>query len=427
MLRSLELHNFKNFRNAKLELGPLTILVGANASGKSNIRDAFRFLHGVARGYALAEIIGEKWVEGGVLQWRGIRGATREVCFAEENIFSLTADFDAPSQYWPGRTGQYYIKIMLGDKLALPRLKAERLNIGQGEPVFDSHPSANDPVAQQNEPNHLAVRLRKGGTQRKFGQRLNLLDFKPALSQLSEHPKLELRKNRDDVRVALRAFESMRFLDLAPDAMRSPSVPGQAILGDRGENLSSVLQEICEDPQNKSTLLEWIAELTPMDVADFEFPADQAGRILVTLIEHSGQRVSAHSASDGTLRFLAMIAALLGPQPANFYFFEEIDNGIHPSRLHLLLQLIEQQVAKGEIQIVATSHSPDLLGLLSETSIQHASVIYRLPGHQEGGIRRIVDIPNARAVLQRQDIGRLHASGWLEDAVAFEAPEGDLE
>ena len=78
MIQELKLQGFKNFRDATLPLGDLTLLVGTNASGKSNLRDAFRFLHGVSRGYTLAEIIGEKWIEGGVLQWKGIRGGTRE-------------------------------------------------------------------------------------------------------------------------------------------------------------------------------------------------------------------------------------------------------------------------------------------------------------------------------------------------------------
>jgi predicted ATPase len=78
MLTRLHLHDFKNFQSATLPLGPLTLLLGANAAGKSNVRDALRFLHGVARGYKLADTIGEKWGEGGVLQWRGLRSGTVE-------------------------------------------------------------------------------------------------------------------------------------------------------------------------------------------------------------------------------------------------------------------------------------------------------------------------------------------------------------
>ncbi len=61
MITSLRLRNFKNFADETLRVGPFTVIVGANASGKSNIRDAFRFLHGIGRGYTLAEIIGGKF------------------------------------------------------------------------------------------------------------------------------------------------------------------------------------------------------------------------------------------------------------------------------------------------------------------------------------------------------------------------------
>src|SRR5712692_4130162 len=103
MIQSLHLMNFKNFQDATLALGKLTLLVGTNASGKSNLRDAFRFLHGIGRGYALAEIIGEKYVEGGALQWKGIRGGTREVAYARESSFRLTTELRAAKT--PGQRG----------------------------------------------------------------------------------------------------------------------------------------------------------------------------------------------------------------------------------------------------------------------------------------------------------------------------------
>ena len=50
MISLLRMVNFKNFADETLKVGPFTVIVGANASGKSNIRDAFRFLHGIGRG-----------------------------------------------------------------------------------------------------------------------------------------------------------------------------------------------------------------------------------------------------------------------------------------------------------------------------------------------------------------------------------------
>ena len=71
MITSLRLDNFKNFADETLRVGPFTLIVGANASGKSNIRDAFRFLHGIGRGYTLAEIVGGKYGA----DWKPIRGS----------------------------------------------------------------------------------------------------------------------------------------------------------------------------------------------------------------------------------------------------------------------------------------------------------------------------------------------------------------
>ena len=90
MLTRLRLHNFKNFRDAELTLGGLSVIVGTNASGKSNIRDAFRFLHGVARGYTDAGfsvgvystpslyrgVVGG-WSLGGVAEWRAAGQTSR--------------------------------------------------------------------------------------------------------------------------------------------------------------------------------------------------------------------------------------------------------------------------------------------------------------------------------------------------------------
>lgn len=407
----MRLERFKNFRDATLSLGPLTVVVGTNASGKSNLRDAFRFVHGMSRGYTLAEIIGEKYVEGGVLQWKGIRGGTREVALAGEDDFEISTNLIA-SDVVPCK---HHIRISVADQRSGPRVMDESLH-EVGLMVFDTAPAEDSPA--QEGPPYIFVRLPRDDQNRKIGRRLRFLDNQPILSQLPQH-KDARRLYREPARRALSTLASMRFLDLSAEAMKTPSFPGQVVLGDRGENLSSVLQAICDDESTKRSVTEWIRELTPLDVVDFDFVPDQAGRILVTLIESNGQRTSAYSASDGTLRFLAMIAALFGPDAAKFYFLEEIDNGIHPTRLYLLLQMIEQRAKEGKVQIVTTTHSPQLLGMLSGESREFASLVYRLEGEREAHIRRVVDIPEARRVLEEQNLSRLHESGWLEDAVAF--------
>jgi predicted ATPase len=396
----------------------LTVIVGTNASGKSNLRDAFRFVHGMSRGYTLAEIIGEKYVEGGVLQWKGIRGGIREVALAGSDDFKLSTELTISQAegFKQTRRLRHSIQVGIGDERSGPQDLNESL-YENGEVVFDSLPWDDEPPLQEGDP-YLFVRLRRDGNNRKIGKRLRFLNNQPILSQFPEHRDAK-RIYRDAAIDCSVAMESMRFLDLSPEAMKTPSIPGQVVLGDRGENLSSVMQAICENDDTRRAVTEWIRELTPIDVVDFEFISDQTGRILVNLVEENGQRTSAYSASDGTLRFLAMIAALFGPDAAKFYFLEEIDNGIHPTRLYLLLQLIEQQAREGKVQIVTTTHSPQLLGMLSAEAREYASLVYRLKGEQEGRILRIVDIPEAKRVLEEQNLSRLHESGWLEDAVAF--------
>jgi predicted ATPase len=204
--------------------------------------------------------------------------------------------------------------------------------------------------------------------------------------------------------------------------MREASLPGQ-VLGDQGENLSSALLEIVEDPQRKEAILDWLRALTPMDVQDLRFKEDLQRRVLVYLVESSGLEVSAYSASDGTLRFLALIAALLSSQDGSFFFFEEIDNGIHPTRLHVLLDVLEQASRQMGHQIVATTHNPQLVAFLSEKARQDAVLLYRREQSQSADAVRIMELPDIERILEKQDLGRLFASGWLEDAVECLADE----
>ena len=124
MIESLKLTNFKNFRSAKLPLGKFTLLVGANASGKSNLQDALRFLHGVGRGYKLAEIIGEKWIEGGVLQWNGIRGGVREIAYCNAKTFGLETELQTDRG-----SALYRLQIELAGKNRLPLIVGESLEL----------------------------------------------------------------------------------------------------------------------------------------------------------------------------------------------------------------------------------------------------------------------------------------------------------
>ena len=401
MITSLRLKDFKNFADETLRVGPFTVIVGANASGKSNIRDAFRFLHGIGRGYTLAEIVGGKYGA----DWKPIRGSASGIArygasasAGEPGQFALEAEMRIASTVSLDDT-RYHIQarpeVFSGGGLSVV---SESLSIGTKE-------------------------VYSGGI---FDDReMKLNRDQPALSQIV-HWASDF-ETFAKTRTVIDEFNRTRFFDFVPDRMREAASPGQTVLGDGGDYLPVVLRDICDDSTRKSILIDWVRELTPMDVTDFEFCSDPSDKVHLVLRERHGGRIRADNASDGTLRFLAMLAALLGKDSTHLYFFEEIENGLHPSRLHLLVDLIERQTAKGRVQVIATTHSPDLLSLVSDETFKNTSVTCRSENTNDAIIRPVADLPNAWRLRKTQGLGRLLAGGWMETAIAFTEENGEDE
>ena len=410
MITSLRLVNFKNFADETLRVGPFTVIVGANASGKSNIRDAFRFLHGIGRGYTLAEIMGGKYGEGGQREWDGIRGAPNEIARLrktypyESSSFMIHMKLTLREQ-----TTSYLLKVGFnsasGFVLLREELDTESANIYRTVTSVEYE----DVIDPKREQYHWVWQANPPIAGQPIGGKS---PFQPVLTQVFPDGPL------GDF---LSTLGNVSFLELSPERMREPSVPGATILGDSGQNLPSVLESVCADFRRKTPLISWLQELTPMDISGLEFPRDPSGRVHLRIVEQDGRSISAYSASDGTLRFLAMLAALLSPNPAGVYFFEEIDNGIHPNRLWLLLDLIERQTAKGETQVITTTHSPDVLNFINDTTFEHTSVVSRLEDTDDSIIRPLDSLPNAKKLRKSQGLGRLHTSGWMEDMLNLAA------
>ena len=170
----------------------------------------------------------------------------------------------------------------------------------------------------------------------------------------------------------------------------------------------------------------WIRGLTPTDVQDFEFPVDAInGRVQLVVREKDERRFAADSTSDGTLRFLGLLAAMFGVTPASLYFFEDIDDGLHPSRLRLLLELLERETGRRPIQVVTTTHSPDLLAQANDRTFEDMSLVCRQEDSENTVIRPLSELPNAGQLRRSQGLGRLHATGWMEDMIAFEGDDED--
>ena len=410
MITSLRLVNFKNFADETLRVGPFTVIVGANASGKSNIRDAFRFLHGIGRGYTVAEILGGKHGDGGYVEWTGIRGAPTEIVRFKplypnqpSTLFAMHVEATC------GGTRLYYFIEVGFDPTAGFVLSEEKLSTAS-ETIYTMNRTDGLQISTSEIPNNLMSRAFNQST--------------PALPQIERHYPFSDIQNLTPLTDFL---GNIHFMELSPESMREPSMPGFRVLSDSGQNLPTALETICSDPARKSTLMSWVQELTPMDIQDFEFPRDPSGRVHLRIIEKNGRSVSAYSASDGTLRFLAILATLFGDNPSGIYFFEEIDTGIHPNRLWLLVDLFERQTEKNGIQVITTTHSPDLLNFISDKTFENTSVVSRLEDTDDAIIRPVDKLPNAKKLRKSYGLGRLHSTAWMEDILNLEAWKNEDE
>ena len=414
MITSLRLVNFKNFADETLRLGPFTVIVGANASGKSNIRDAFRFLHGIGRGYTLADILGGKYGAGGQLEWEGIRGAPNEIVRLRGNSRRKRGDFSVHL-----RTGRDDNKVSFSITARFNRARVDVFRVWK-----ERLTTANADVYMTETGNTAKLHVIAGEDPER---KVSLSRSQPALTQLLRPRRMsELRLQDSDLDIHS-VLGRMRFFDFVPERMRQPSFPGQTVLGDGGENLATVLCEICADSIRGRNLISWLEELTPMDVKGLEFPRDPSGRIHLQIVERNGRKISAYAASDGTLRFLGILAALFGADESGCYFFEEIDNGIHPNRLWLLLEFIERQTDERNVQVVTTTHSPALLSWMGDTTFENTSVVYRDEYWTDSVIRPIADLYDLRKLRESFTLGELHTTGWLEHAMACSKVEPDAD
>ena len=454
MINSVRLINFKNFESEFLPLGAFTLIVGANASGKSNICDALRFLSGIGRGYTVMETLTGKYGVSGQPEWHPLRGANNEIARHDCDAFTLDIELQSNAEI---------IDFSLGiQKHQDGRFFVRKESMNSNDP--DTYQYS---INRGQDDDRRPVIARPKGKQRRPRLRFQCSDHQPALTQIpsvtkqvdpdavrQEQSKIEqiiddLMKSdpstidesavaslnaaarkassmtvnflfQNTIQNVSRMMSNIRFLDPSPSLMRIPSFPDQSSLGDHGENFPSALMKLCLNKDREHEMTEWIRELTPMDVKRFEFPKDESGRIHVKIREQEGREFSIYSASDGTLRFLALLLALLDEGPSRVYVFEEIDNGIHPGRLELLLRLIESRTSDSQVQVVATTHSPLLLSMISEETFESCLLVARRYESSDSVIRKLSSLPSVRELRDKQGLDVLHLTGWMEDMIAFD-------
>ncbi len=412
MLQQLHLRQFKSFKDQEIELSPLTICVGANASGKSNLFDAIRFLQGIGSGMVIRDIFQGVW-KGGREVWTGIRGGANEAAFGECSLFELECT-------WNPRANSAMNYQIGCQTLPNPRLCRESLKVeGSGKYIFDTHAGALGGQTGFNDGGGIRVAVRREGRGNSptatYPANRSLMEQIGPMEGM-HHLVLPIIGRYQEI------LEASYFLDITPGRMRD-YVPKQVDqLGAEGENLSGIIWNMAKQgaQPEREDIIDWLSELCSQEFAGLSFVETDLGDVMLEVVEESGHHISARSLSDGTLRFLGLIAALLTAPSGSMLLLEEIENGLHPSRVHLLVELLEEITAVRDIQVIATTHSPRVLSSLSRDNLDNAVLFARQNKDSKTAgtmMRRFCDIPHFEEVLEKKSIEDLYVSRWLENAL----------
>ncbi|MEI2579641.1 AAA family ATPase [Scytonema sp. PRP1] len=122
--------------------------------------------------------------------------------------------------------------------------------------------------------------------------------------------------------------------------------------------------------------------------------------------------------SDGTLRFIAILTALLTRPEGSQLVIEEIDNGLHPSRAELLVRMLREIGEKRKIDILITTHNPTLLDALGSEIVPFVVVAHRDSETGESKLTLLEDIENLPKLMASGTLGKLTTKGAIERSLA---------
>ncbi len=407
MLTEFTLANFKSYRKSSLRLGSLTLLIGANASGKSNVLEGLRFLCWLANGHQLNTIQSAINVD------QAVRGRVEDLCYRGESSFTIGCHIE--SAEWSQL--ETTIQVINGEM----KIVAEK--------IFNSTSETELYEMKKTSQIHLDNDFAKGNfVDVILKQRQNLTVIcrnQMAIFSQLDNPLLVDGKYEDHRKSVAEIvceyqniLKNIHFLDAIPSKMRNYSYKSDRNLLEDGTNLSGVLFDLCNNrPGNKQEILNFIQSLPEQAIDELDFLFGPRDEVMVRLSEtfgHTRHNYEAALLSDGTLRVLAIAAAMLSATEGSLIVIEEIDNGVHPSRVKSLITSIQEIAKRRNLQVLISTHNPALMDAIPDAAFGDVVFCYRDTSMGDSRLIRLGDLDEFPGLISQGSLGQLVTKGVVD-------------
>ena len=215
------------------------------------------------------------------------------------------------------------------------------------------------------------------------------------------------------------------ILNPIPSKIREYSRLSDTLESD-ASNIAGVLAALSEEHKTEveSTLSNYIKDFPEGDIQ--KLWAEKVGRFGTDAMLYCQEEwkpghvteIDARTMSDGTLRFIAIITALLTRPEGSQIVIEEIDNGLHPSRAKLLVTILREIGSKRKIDILLTTHNPALLDALGTEIVPFVVVAHRDKETGESKLTLLEDIDNFSKLFASYSLGDMTTKGAIERSLS---------
>ena len=429
MIKSFIFENFKSFEKAKLDIESLTTLVGTNASGKTNAIEGIKVLSALATGLEISMLLdGSKSIE--------VRGGSKGCARFNSDYFILGCILEYKDDF----ELEYKINISVTDRILVEEESLiKRKPDTEGDRIFKTKKSNHDSTD---------IKVSYDNSKKDINPDLKCIRTASILSQLSTKLPAKSKAEKEALSCINHVLEHLRnmlFLDPQPGTMRNYTRKTDIKLRPNADNISSVMYNLCKDLDIKSKILNFISKLPENEIRDIDFIETPIGDIMLSLNEtyspnsyNSGIKnnsnsnynkmpiyIEAKRLSDGTLRCLAIITALLSKESGSMVLIEEVDNGIHPNRAKGLIEAISDIAKERNIDVLITTHNPALLNAIGRDELAGVVVCYRDAETGSSEFIQFLDIEKYPELMAKGKLGDLLTKDELTKAIKTEKKNYD--